>query len=128
MGAVEALTICFSGDMLLCETKERFLMNSANKQHFIKHLIATFRENGFESVQAPGDADSLIVKTALEKATETQTAVVYSFLFSSMSASSIGMCFSRPVRRKAAPRCGTSKLYKMLLEPVCAKTYFLHMQ
>ena len=44
MGAVEALTICFSGDMLLCETKERFLMNSANKQHFIKHLIATFRK------------------------------------------------------------------------------------
>ena len=63
--------ICFSGDMLLCETKQRFLMNSARKQEFIKHLIATFRENGFESVQAPGD-----VKTALEKATETQTAVV----------------------------------------------------
>ena len=67
--------ICFSGDMLLCETKQRFLMNSANKQRFIKHLIATFRENGFERVQAPGDADCLIVKTALEKASESQTVV-----------------------------------------------------
>ena len=68
--------ICFSGDMLLGDTKQRFLMNSANKQRFIKHLMATFRENGFESVQAPGDADCLIVKTALEKAAKTQTAVV----------------------------------------------------
>ena len=63
--------ICFSGDMFLCETKQRFLMNSTNKQRFIKHLIATFRENGFESVQAPGDADCFTVKTALEKATDT---------------------------------------------------------
>ena len=45
--------ICFSGDALLGDTKQRFLMNSANKQRFIKHLMATFRENGFESVQAP---------------------------------------------------------------------------
>ena len=65
--------ICFSGDTLLCETKQRFLMNSSNKQRFIQHLMATFRENGFETVQAPGDADCLIVKAALEKAAETNS-------------------------------------------------------
>ena len=117
--------ICFSGDMLLCETKQRFLMNSARKQEFIKHLIATFRENGFESVQAPGD-----VKTALEKATETQTAVVdllILFLFH-VSFEHRNVIFTPGSKKSGATVWDIKAVQDAFGASVCQNILFLHMQ
>ena len=126
--------ICFSGDMLLCETKQRFLMNSARKQEFIKHLIATFRENGFESVQAPGDADSLIVKTALEKATEPQTAVVGEdaglliLLLFHVSLEHRNVFFTSSSKKSGAKVWDIKAVQDAFGASVCQNILFLHMQ
>lgn len=51
----------------MCTNQERFLANSVNKQQLISMLTRTFREAGIEVRQSTGDADGLIVQTALEK-------------------------------------------------------------
>lgn len=49
-------------------SQEMFLANRQNKAHLISILIEKFMENGFEVKQAEGDADTLIVNTAIEVA------------------------------------------------------------
>lgn len=61
-------TVSFDEDMLLCDSKERFLRNPANKQHFINMLDCALQAHGFDTRHSVGDADRLIVETALEKA------------------------------------------------------------
>ncbi|KAL8614362.1 hypothetical protein ACOMHN_007700 [Nucella lapillus] len=75
-GGVTGPAIDFAGDMVLSESKERFLANPANKQRFIYLLSPALAKSGFESLHAQGDADCLIVQTTLEKAKETQTILV----------------------------------------------------
>ena len=68
--------IDFDGDMLVCDTKERFLSNDVNKQHFIDALSSAFLENSIVTHHADGDADCLIVSTALSKANDKSVAIV----------------------------------------------------
>ena len=49
-----------------CETKkEHFLSNCKNKQNFINMLGQCLQENGIHVQHATGDADLLIVQTAI---------------------------------------------------------------
>ena len=47
--------------------QERFLSNLQNKKQLIKMLTLVLQSNGIEVQQAVGDADVLIVRTAVEK-------------------------------------------------------------
>lgn len=75
-GRKTACDVHFDGEMLICDTKEKFLSNPGNKQRFIYTLAQSFMEIGIEIFHVDGDADCLIVKTALTKATEHIVAVV----------------------------------------------------
>jgi len=59
----------------LSTKKETFLKNSENKQNFIFALARELERNGFDVYHAQGDADVLIVKTALQIA-ETSNVVI----------------------------------------------------
>ena len=54
-----------------------FLKNGKNKKMFIKLLGNNFRANGFPIFEAIGDADILIVKTAIQQAIEGTSVVVH---------------------------------------------------
>ena len=75
-GRKTACDVHFDGEMLICGTKESFLCNPGTKRHFIYTLAQSFMENGIEIFHTDGDADYLIVKTALTKATEHTVAVI----------------------------------------------------
>ena len=57
-------------------SKENFLSNESNKQRFINVLSNALLEAGIETHHASGDADCMIVSTALSKATQCPVAVV----------------------------------------------------
>ena len=46
--------------------RAEFLANYANKQRFVNELAEALELNGFETVLCPSDADTTIVRTALE--------------------------------------------------------------
>ena len=46
--------------------KQQFLANTTNKQNFINMLSSSLREVELNTTHASDDADSLIVKTAIE--------------------------------------------------------------
>ena len=62
--------------MLLCESKERFLANPNNKQHFINHLGRSLSQHGFDTVHAAADADRVIVQTVLDMARDISVVLV----------------------------------------------------
>ena len=74
-GRKTACEVDFDDDMLVCDTKESFLANDSNKQRFIYKLSDALKERGIGIRHADGDAECLIVRTALDKAKEMQVAV-----------------------------------------------------
>lgn len=56
-------------------TREAFLRNSTNKVQFITRLTRLLQEKGIATVQSSGDADVLIVKGAVDYATENEVVV-----------------------------------------------------
>ena len=68
--------VLFTGDTLLTSRKEVFLSNQANKQRFIMFISEAMNSQGVRVLHAKGDADNLIVKTALELAATHKTTVV----------------------------------------------------
>ena len=69
-------TVHFDGNMNLTTRKELFLTNQANKQRFIKFISDALSSHGTRVLHAKGDADTVIVKTALDSATAHKTTVV----------------------------------------------------
>ena len=59
--------------MTLTTTCEIFLHNTRNKDQFIKALLVQLKEPGFLTYQSEGDADTFIVKRALQEATTLQS-------------------------------------------------------
>ena len=106
----------FTNDMTLDMNKEDFLANPQNKQRFIVNLREKFTESGIRTLQAEGDADLLIVQTAVESAEKDQTVLVGEDTdllillchYASLNANSI---FLKPEKkremRRRLPRCGT---------------------
>ena len=56
--------------------KEVFLSCKSNKAKFIVHLAAEFRDKHIIVIEAPEDADVVIVQTAIETAKTCKTVVV----------------------------------------------------
>jgi 5'-3' exonuclease len=67
----EVVEIC--EDNFCPSDRTQFLNNYKNKERFIKHLANTLQANGFEVILCPSDADTTIVKTALEIVGESVT-------------------------------------------------------
>jgi len=57
-------------------TQDRFLSNTTNKSSFIHFLFSYLKEKGICIINCPGDADSRIVKTALEIAEQCSNSVL----------------------------------------------------
>ncbi|KAJ8887673.1 hypothetical protein PR048_013891 [Dryococelus australis] len=73
-GYQEALTDTKAGSMTVTLNQENLLPNRNNKSRLIAMLKTKFEQEHFISFQAPGDADVLIVKTAIRMSLE-KTAV-----------------------------------------------------
>ena len=63
-------------DMLLSVKKNSFLRNTRNKNQLIKLICKKLHSNDIVSIQAEGDADFLIVKTAMDFVNDGKTTVV----------------------------------------------------
>ena len=62
--------------MLLSVKKNHFLRNTRNKNQSIKLICKKLHSNDIVSIQAEGDADFLIVKTAMDFVNDGKTTVV----------------------------------------------------
>ena len=69
-------TVTFTDDMTVTMKKDSFLSNAENKKRFIAMLRWYLAEDGCETLQAVGDADILIAKTAVASAAMHPTALV----------------------------------------------------
>ncbi|KAK3713979.1 hypothetical protein QZH41_005649 [Actinostola sp. cb2023] len=67
--------VVFDPDMVITLKKDEFLSNKANKQRFINLLADRLKQAECSILQATGDADLLIVQTAIQ-ATRSQTTVL----------------------------------------------------
>ena len=69
-------TVTFTENMNVTLKKDTFLANPKNKQRFINTLSRFLQEDNCPTFHAEGDADVLIVKTAVESARERNTVLV----------------------------------------------------
>ena len=67
-GKKSSPNIVIKSSLKLACKKQEFLFNSYNKMQLIEMLKKVLDENGIEAVQSTGDADVMIVKTALDLA------------------------------------------------------------
>ena len=71
-----SVQVNFTGDMILQDTREKFLANPSNKQRFINLLSETLMKLGFQIHHAKDDADCLIVKTTLDVTASSTTVLI----------------------------------------------------
>ena len=71
-----SVTVTFTDDMTITMKKDSFLSNAENKRHFIAMLRQYLADDGCDTLQAVGDADVLIAKTAVASAATHPTALV----------------------------------------------------
>ena len=69
-------TVHFTPGMTLKLKKESFLSNKTNKQQFIKLLSSKLQDSRIETIHSTGDADLLIVQTAISISENSSTTVV----------------------------------------------------
>ena len=69
-------TVHFHGQTILCSKKEDFLRTKENKQLFINMLDSKIEIAGCTVLYAKGDADTMIVKAAVECSLQINTIVV----------------------------------------------------
>ena len=69
-------TIRFTPEMVCNTRKEQFLTNSNNKQAFVQYLGDILEKDGCQVLHAQGDADTLIVSTAVSCAVSKLTVVI----------------------------------------------------
>jgi hypothetical protein len=73
---VVGVQVAFSPCMVVDMKKEEFLANKVNKQRFIIMLSDKLEASGCRTVHSKGDADTVIVQTALRGAASAHTVVV----------------------------------------------------
>jgi len=71
-----AATVVITGDAPVHRNQTAFLSNSANNSAFIDFLTKHLQMSGYAIRQAAGNADTLIVSTALELAAKMQRVIV----------------------------------------------------
>ena len=87
-----ASTVTFTESMSVTLKKDNFLLNPRNKQRFLSMLSKALQNVGCITHHANGDADLLIVKTAVESARTSTTVLVGDDRF---AISSVLSCFRR---------------------------------
>ena len=75
-GAHSGPNVHFTGQTVITLKKEEFLASKENKQRFINLLGSKLEESGCTIFYAKGDADTLIVSTAIESAMQFDTVLV----------------------------------------------------
>ena len=75
-GGTIGVTVHFTSNIALQTKKEEFLSNKHTKQRFTALLSQRLEQAGCEIHQARGDADVLIVLTALTSAVKQETVLV----------------------------------------------------
>ena len=68
--------VLFTDDMKLTTKKEEFLSNKSNKSRFVKFLANYLEKKNLKTIQARGDADVLIVKTAIEQSKVSEVKLI----------------------------------------------------
>ena len=68
--------VLFDPDMLVTLKKDEFLSNQVNKQKFINLLSENLEHAGYSTRHAKGDADVMIVDTAITKARDQTTVLI----------------------------------------------------
>ena len=72
----QALDVIIYENSAVTATQELFLANSVNKSLLIEFLCTKFNEGGMKTSVADGDADVLIVSTAIKAAEEKKSKIV----------------------------------------------------
>lgn len=75
-GSAFSPPVLFQSDMIVSLKKQDFLANEENKKKFINLLSTKLLNAGCNVIQAPDDADLLIVKAAVESAKSTSTVLI----------------------------------------------------
>ena len=73
---VYGLTVTFESDMVAKVKKDEFFVNKVNKQRFTNHLGDRLQRSGCTVIHHTGDADLLIVQTAVQSARSVLTVLV----------------------------------------------------
>ena len=66
----------FNLNTKLSMTKDKFLLNKETKQTFLSHLTSYMNENDLNAKQPYGDADVLVLTTAVERSCYVNVAVI----------------------------------------------------
>ena len=72
----QGIAVHFTGEMRLNMKKPDFLTNLDNKQRFLEMLAIKMNEAKLQAIQSSGDADLLIVQTAIKSAATRPTVVI----------------------------------------------------
>ena len=72
----------FTGEVRLDMKKTDFRMNLDNKQQFLEMLVIEKNEAKLQAIQSSGDADVLIVQTAIRSAVTRPTVAIGEVWFS----------------------------------------------
>ena len=72
----QGIAVHFTGEVRLNMKKTDFLTNLDNKQRFLEMLVIKMNEAKLQAIQSSGDADILIVQTAIRSAVKRPTVVI----------------------------------------------------
>ena len=125
--------VTFTENMKVTLKKDNFLANPKNKQRFINMLSRFLKEDNCPTYHAKGDADVLIVKTAVESARERNIVLVGDdtdllvLLCFYTSSDSFDLYFKPEPKANSRRRVWNMKKVKEQLgDDVCHDLLFLH--
>ena len=72
----KGISVHFIGEMKLNMKKNEFLTNLENKQRFLEMLVIKMNESNLDTVHSSGDADVLIVETAVSSTATKPTVII----------------------------------------------------
>ena len=133
-GSKIGLSVNFTTKTVNNLKKDEFLANKRNKQRFINLLSESLTEAGCKSIHASGDADVLIVQTAVKSATTSDTVVVGDdtdllvllCFYSDMGAHDLYF-IPEPKKSSSKRRLWDIKRTKLALGPkICSRILFIH--
>ena len=110
--------------------KDIFLANKKNKQAFVIQLASFLQKQGFETLNADGDADVLIVKTAVESANilvgDDTDLLIFLAHYVRMDAHRLYMRPEPKASSKKRRVWYINEIKKDLGEDVCRHLFFIH--
>ena len=124
--------IMFSDAMPVTVSQEKFLANGNNKSRFIAALTSILQNSGYAVRQAVADADTLIVRTAVELSrTQPNVSVVGDdpdllVLLIALANKDINVSLLKPGRGKIPQRNYSSLKLQQALDDMCGCLPFVH--